>query len=102
MTGGTAPRLTASDRRQRLRPGYRPAQGAIFVQVAEHLDADGLVQAADADRFEPAGADQAGDQVTRGGVVRGVELHRALGLPPGGRGMRAAAMFKLSSLRRPA
>ena len=48
MTGGTAPRLTASDRRQRLRPGYRPAQGAIFVQVAEHLDADGLVQAAGA------------------------------------------------------
>jgi hypothetical protein len=33
------------------------------VQVAEHLDADGLVQAADADRFVAAGADQVSDQV---------------------------------------
>jgi hypothetical protein len=56
------------------------------VQVAEHLDADGLVQAADADRFVAAGADQPGDQVACGAVVCGVELHRMLGLPPCGRG----------------
>ncbi len=49
--------LTTSDGRQRLRFGYGPTQGAVFVQVAEHLDADGLLQAADADRFVAAGAD---------------------------------------------
>ena len=49
------------------------------MQVAEHLDADGLVQAADQDRFVAARADQVGDQVTRGGVVGGVEQDRTLG-----------------------
>ncbi len=58
-------------------------QGTVFVQVAEHLDADGLVQAAYADRVEVGHADQASDQVSRGGVVvGGVEQHRSLGLPP--------------------
>jgi hypothetical protein len=32
---------------QRLRYGHDPAEGTEFVQVAEHLDADGLVRAAD-------------------------------------------------------
>jgi len=55
------------------------------VQVTEHLKADGLVQAAHADRFVAAGADQVSDQVACGGVVRGIEQHRALGLLPRGR-----------------
>jgi len=55
------------------------------MQVAEHFDTDGLVQAAHADRFVAAGADQLSDQVARGGVVGCVEENRALGLPPGGR-----------------
>ena len=38
--------LIRSDRRQRLGLGHGPAQGSVFVQVAEHLDADALVQAA--------------------------------------------------------
>jgi hypothetical protein len=42
--------LMTSDRRQRLGLGHGPAEGAVFVQVAEHLEADGLVQATDADR----------------------------------------------------
>jgi hypothetical protein len=43
--------LITSDRRQRLGFGHGPAQGAVFVQVADHLEADGLVQATDADRL---------------------------------------------------
>jgi hypothetical protein len=58
------PRLATSDRLQRLRLGHDSAQGAEFVQVAEHLKADGLVQAAHADRFVAAGPDQVGDQAT--------------------------------------
>ena len=71
--------LVTSDCLQRLGSGHDSAQGAVFVQVAEHLDADGLVQATHADRFVAADADQVGDQVAGGGVVRGVELDRALG-----------------------
>jgi len=56
----------------------------VFVQVAEHLDADGLVQAAHADRFVAADADQLSDQVACGLVVGGVELQRALRLSPRG------------------
>src|SRR6184192_1313884 len=59
-------RLTTLDGLQRLGFGHDPAQGAKFVQVAEHLDADGLVQPAHADRFVAAGPDQVGDQVARG------------------------------------
>src|SRR4249919_1076633 len=62
-------RLVRSDRRQRLGFGHGPAQRTVFVQVAEHLDADGLVQAAGADRFVATGADQISDQVARGVVV---------------------------------
>jgi hypothetical protein len=54
-------RPVTSDRRQRLGFGHGSAQRTVFVQVAEHLDADGLVQAADADRFVAAGADQVSD-----------------------------------------
>src|SRR6516165_10742010 len=50
-----------SDRFERFGFGDGPAQGAVFVQVAEHLDADGLVQAAHADRFVAVGADQLSD-----------------------------------------
>src|SRR5260221_7107616 len=78
--------LTTSDRRERLRFGHDSTQGAVFVQVAEHLDADGLVQAAHLDRFVAADADQVSDQVACGVVVRSVELHCTLGLPPRGRG----------------
>jgi hypothetical protein len=38
-----------SDGPQRLGPGHDPAKGADFMQVTEHLDADGLVQAAHQD-----------------------------------------------------
>ena len=61
------PGLHASERRQCFRLGHDPAKGAVFVQVAEHLDADGLVQAAHADRFVAVGADQVSDQVACGG-----------------------------------
>ena len=37
------------DRLQRLRFGHGPPQGSVFVQVAEHLDANGLVRAAHAE-----------------------------------------------------
>src|SRR5690348_6196992 len=67
--------VTISDRRQRLRSGHGPAQAAEFMQVAEHLDADRLVQAAHADWVVAADADQLGDQIARGGIVGGVELH---------------------------
>jgi hypothetical protein len=37
------PALAGSEGFQRFGSGHDPAQGAVFVQVAEHLDADGLV-----------------------------------------------------------
>jgi Bacterial low temperature requirement A protein (LtrA) len=43
-----------------LGPGHDPAQGAVLVQVAEHLQADGLVQAAGPDRVESGRPDQPG------------------------------------------
>jgi hypothetical protein len=48
-----AAKLARSERGQRLGFGHNPAEGADFVQVAEHLDPDALVQAADPDRFVP-------------------------------------------------
>ena len=51
------PGLATSDRRQRLLLGHHPAERAVFVQVAEHLDADGLVQAAHGNRFVATGAE---------------------------------------------
>jgi hypothetical protein len=59
-------------------PGHDPAQGADFMQVTEHLDADGLGQAAHPDRVETSGPDQAGDQVAGRVVVGGVEQYRSL------------------------
>src|SRR2546429_9237646 len=82
-------RLTTSDCLQCLGFGHDPAQGAVFVQVAEHLEADGLVQAAHTDRFIAAAADQVRDQVAsrRGGS--GGEAPPPLLLLPLRRGQRA-------------
>jgi hypothetical protein len=56
LRGGAGWRTSAeaarSDGLQRFGFGHDPAQGADLVQVAEHLDADGLVQAAYPDRVE--------------------------------------------------
>jgi hypothetical protein len=45
-----------------------------------------FIQTAHADRFVAVGLDQLSDELAGGVVVGGVELHRALGLPPCGRG----------------
>src|ERR1700728_3916736 len=68
--------------------GHDPAQGAVFVQVTEHLDADGLIEPANQHRVEAGRPDQPGDQGTGRVIVGGVEQPRPVGLLPGGRGQR--------------
>src|SRR5579863_5397913 len=53
----TSAEAARSDGLQRFGSGHDPAQGADLVQVAEHLDPDGLVQPAHADRVEAGDAD---------------------------------------------
>lgn len=57
---------------------------AELLQVAEHLNADGMGQATHADRLIATDASQVRDQIARGVVVRGGELHCPLRILPRG------------------
>src|SRR5258708_38960443 len=75
-------RQVRSDRSQGFRLGHDSTERTELVQVAEHLDADGLVEAAHSDGLVSVGTNKLRSQVAGSVVVGCIELDGPVGLPP--------------------